>query len=135
MSVDHFLPKAKHPRLAYEWGNYRLARPKLNRNKSDSEAVVDPFHVRDGWFVLDCPSCLILPGDNLEDATRRNVASSIHVLKLNSNELADERCRWLADLAIDLISFDYLRREYPFLASEVERQGIVGQLKTLFALN
>lgn len=135
VSVDHFRPKAKHPWLAYEWDNYRLARPKLNRNKADSEAVVDPFRVRDGWFVLDCPSCLILPGDNLKGAMRRRVNSTISVLKLNSPELAEERCRWLVDVAISLISFDYLWREYPFLASEVERQGIEGQLKILFALN
>ena len=135
VSVDHFLPKAKYPWLAYEWDNYRLARPKLNRNKADSEAVVDPFHVRKGWFVLDCPSCLILPGDALKGNTRHKVSSTITVLKLNSDELATERCRWLTDLASNLISFDYLKREYLFLASEVERQGIKGQLKTLFALN
>ena len=135
VSVDHFLPKAKHPWLAYEWDNYRLARPKLNRNKADSEAVMDPFHVRDGWFVLDCPSCLIHPGDNLKGATRQRVDSTIRVLKLNSPELADERCRWLVDLAKNLISLYYLRREYPFLASEIERQGIKGRLKILFALN
>ena len=135
VSVDHFLPKTKHPRLAYEWDNYRLARPKLNRHKSDSEDVVDPFQVRNGWFVVDCPSCLIHPGDNLAGNTRQEVSATIDVLKLNSDELAAERCRWLADLASNLISFDYLKREYPFLASEVERQGIKGQLKTLFALS
>ncbi|MDE0103529.1 MAG: hypothetical protein OXN89_14225 [Bryobacterales bacterium] len=135
MSVDHFLPKSKHPSLAYEWSNYRLARPKLNNNKADSEAVLDPFQVRDGWFVLDCPSCLIRPGNNAVGTTRLDVVSTIRILKLNSNELADERCRWLADFAMNLISFDYLRREYPFLAFEVDRQGIIGQLKTLFALN
>ena len=135
VSVDHFLPKVKHQWLAYEWDNYRLARPKLNRNKGDSEQVVDPFNVRKGWFVLECPSCLIRPGNTLTANTRQDVVATILVLKLNSHELADERCRWLADLALNLISFDYLEREYPFLASEVERQGIEAQLKTLLALN
>ena len=135
VSVDHFLPKAKYPLLAYEWDNYRLARPKLNRNKGDSEDLFDPFHVRDSWFFLDCPSCLIHPSDTLEGNRRQDVCSTIQVLKLNSNELAAERCRWLADLALDLISLDYLKREYPFLASQVERQGIDGQLKTLLSLN
>ena len=65
----------------------------------------------------------------------QEVSITICVLKLNSDELAAERCRWLTDLASDLISFDYLWREYPYLASEVERQGIRGQLKTLFTLN
>ncbi len=135
MSVDHFLPKSKYPDRAYEWDNYRLARPKLNRNKADSEAVVDPFDVRDGWFVLECPSCLIHPGHNLAGSMHQDVSITICVLKLNSDELAAERCLWLTDLASDLISFDYLWREYPYLASEVERQGIRGQLKTLFTLN
>ena len=135
VSVDHFLPKSKYPRLAYEWSNYRLARPSLNRNKADSEAVVDPFDVHKGWFVLDCPSCLILPGYKLAANTRHQVSSTIAVLKLNSDELAEERRRWLTDLAVDLISFEYLKREYPFLASEVQRQGIKEDLKTLFGLN
>ena len=135
VSVDHFLPKSKHRWLAYEWDNYRLARPMLNRNKGDSEQVVDPFHVRNGWFILECPSCLIRPGHNLTGNTRQGVVSTIRVLKLNSPELAAERCRWLADLALDLISFDYLEREYPFLASEVERQGIEDRLKILLTLN
>ena len=135
VSVDHFLPKTKYPQLAYEWDNYRLARPKLNRNKADSEDVVDPFHVRNGWFFLECPTCFIHPGDNLSGTTRDEVTTTIGVLKLNSPELADERCRWLVDLADGLISFDYLKREYPFLASQIERQGIQGQLRTLFALD
>lgn len=135
VSVDHFLPKSKHRWLAYEWDNYRLARPKLNNNKGDSEQVVDPFHVRNGWFILECPSCLIRPGRNLTRNTRHDVVSTIRVLKLNSPELVAERCRWLADLALGVIPFDYLEKEYPFLASEVNRQGIEGQLKTLLALN
>lgn len=135
VSVDHFLPKTKYPQLAYEWDNYRLARPKLNRNKADSEDVVDPFHVRNGWFFLECPTCFIHPGDNLSGTTRNEVTATIGVLKLNSPELADERCRWLVDLADGLISFDYLKREYLFLASQIERQGIQGQLRTLFALD
>ena len=136
VSVDHFLSKAKYPQLAYEWDNHRLARPKLNRNKADSEEVVDPFQVQSGWFVLDCPSCLVLQGENLDGSTRHAVSSTIRVLKLNSDNLAAERCcRWLVDLANNLISFGYLKREYPFLASEVERQGLRAHLKTLFALN
>lgn len=135
VSVDHFLPKAKYPHLAYEWDNYRLARPKLNRNKADSEDVLDPFHVRNGWFILECPSCLIHPGDNLVGTTRDEVTATIGALKLNSPELAAERCRWLVDLADNLISFNYLKREYPFLASQIERQGIQEQLRTLFTLN
>lgn len=135
VSVDHFLPKVKYPQDAYEWDNYRLARPKLNESKGDSEAVVDPFHVRKGWFVLDMPSCLVRPGDNLDGRTRGEVAASIDVLKLNCNDLATERSDWLVDLAKEVFPIEHVRREYPFLAFEVERQGVEGQLKTLFTLN
>ena len=126
--------KSRYPSIAYEWNNYRLARPKLNRNKADSEDVVDPFRVRDGWFVLDCPSCLIRPGYQLRGDSRRDVSSTIRVLQLNSNELAAERCRWLVDVANGLISFDYVKREYPFLAFEIERQRLMHKLRTVFAL-
>ncbi|WP_419165376.1 hypothetical protein [Candidatus Palauibacter sp.] len=134
VSVDHFLPKTRHPQLAYEWDNYRLARPKLNQNKADSEAVVDPFDVCEGWFVLDVPSCLVFPADNLEPQTYAEVSSSIGLLRLNSNELAEERSRWLVALAEGRLSLDYVRKQYPFLALEVERQGVEGQLRTLFSL-
>lgn len=134
VSVDHFRPKVKYPKLAYEWDNYRLARPKLNRSKADSEDLVDPFHVRDGWFELDCPSCLVRPGQQLQGDTRRDVLSTIGVLQLNSNELAAERCRWLVDMGKQLISFGYVKREYPFLAFEIERQGLRHKLRTVFAL-
>ena len=135
LTVDHFLPRATHPCLAYEWDNYRLALKRLNQNKGDSEDVVDPFHVRAGWFVLDVPSCWIRPGDNLDRQTRDEVDTSINVLKLNENDLATERAAWLVDLAAGELSLEFVRKRYAFLAFEVERQGIEGQLKTLFALN
>lgn len=135
VSVDHFLPKAKYPKLAYDWDNYRLARPTLNQRKADSEDVLDPFVVCRSWFSLDFPSCLIHPGDNLRGTRRKDVKATISVLRLNSSDLTDERSRWLVDVATNRISFHYLRRQYPFLASEVERQGIRGHLRTLFALN
>ena len=86
--MDHYLPKVNFPEYAYEWSNYRLARPRLNSRKGDSVKVVDPFHVRSGWFVLDCPSCLIFAGDNLANGTRQQVRSTIEILDLNSEHLA-----------------------------------------------
>ena len=133
-SVDHYLPKVRYPDLAYEWSNYRLARPKVNSRKSDSEEVLDPFNVRSGWFVLDCPSCLIFAGANLEERTSRQVCSTIKVLKLNSDDLVDERCDWLVDLAKGDVSFAHLKKHYPFLAYEIRRQRIENQLRTLFAV-
>lgn len=64
-SVDHFYPKSKYPRLAYEWSNYRLARRKVNSHKGDTIGIVDPFKVKKSWFILDFPSCLVRSGDGL----------------------------------------------------------------------
>ena len=134
-TVDHFLPKARHPQLAYEWDNYRLARARLNGSKGASEDVMDPFDVQEGWFVLDVPSCLIFPGDDLDGQRRAEVAVTIDVLELNGNDLARERAEWLVDLAKERHSIEDVRESYPFLAFEVERQGIEGRLRTLFGLS
>ena len=135
-SVDHFLPKAKHPRLAYEWDNYRLARQKINGRKGDSEDVLDPFKVHTGWFVLDLPSCLVRHGDGISPKIEKEVDSTIDILKLNVDDrLVQERCDWLVSLADGEITIDFLDRHYPFLSSEIRRQGIMDRLKVIFARN
>ena len=131
-AVDHFLPKVDYPKKAYEWANYRLARPRLNESKGSCVGIVDPFDVESGWFVMDCPSCLIQPGDNLDRRVRQQVEFTIDELDLNSDFLTDERSRWMGDLATGDISFAYVNREYPFLASEVHRQRIKSKMTTMF---
>jgi hypothetical protein len=64
-SVDHFMPKRRYPKLAYEWNNYRLALPRINNHKGDSTDVIDPFIVQTGWFVMDFPSCFMKAGSGL----------------------------------------------------------------------
>ena len=133
-SVDHFRPKSKYPYLAYEWDNYRLARQAINTRKGDSEEVVDPFEVREGWFTLELPSCLIKPGTGLAKDTRKAVNATINVLGLNQDEkLVEERCRLLVSLADGHITLEYLDRHYPFLSLEVNRQGAYASLKEIFS--
>ena len=133
-SVDHFMPTSRHPHWAYEWDNYRLARQAINSRKGNSEEVIDPFTVQDGWFILDMPSCLIRPGTGISVEVREAVKSTIHILGLNSDErLVQERCELLIDLADGDITLNYLERHYPFLAAEVRRQQVCGSLKELFS--
>ncbi len=132
-SVDHFLPKSQHPYLAYEWHNYRLARQKINARKGDSERVVDPFQVESGWFVLDLPSCLIRPGDDLDKGTQESIDKTIEILQLNDDEnLVQERCDLLWELATGQITLGFLDRFYPFLSVEVQRQGMKQRLGEVF---
>ena len=133
-SVDHFRPKSKYPHLAYEWDNYRLARQAINSRKGDSEDVIDPFEVCEGWFILDMPSCLIKPGQSVTEEIRNAVSTTIDVLRLNSDErLVEERCRLLVNLADGNITLKYLESHYPFLSTEVRRQQVHGSLKQIFS--
>ena len=133
-SVDHFKPKSKYPYLAYEWENYRLARQAINSRKGDSEEVVDPFEVCEDWFTLEMPSCLIKPGQGIAREIRVAVNATINVLGLNRDEqLVEERCRLLVNLADGNITLDYLESHYPFLSSEVCRQEAYGSLKEIFS--
>ena len=133
-SVDHFKPKSKYPHLAYEWSNYRLTRQAINARKGESEGVIDPFNVCDGWFILDMPSCLIRPGRGISSETRIAVNATINILGLNNDErLVEERCRLLVDLADGDITLNYLDRHYPFLSAEVRRQDVFDSLRKIFS--
>ena len=133
-SVDHFRPKSKYPYLAYEWDNYRLARQAINARKGDSEDVIDPFIVCEGWFILDMPSCLIKPGQGIAKEIRKAVNATINILGLNSDErLVDERCRLLVNLADGNITLQYLEGHCPFIAAEVRRQKVYDSLKEIFS--
>ena len=133
-SVDHFRPKSKYPHLAYEWDNYRLARQTINSRKADSEDVIDPFEVCEGWFILDMPSCLIKPGQDIAQEIRDAVNTTIDVLGLNSDErLVEERCRLLVNLADGNITLKYLESHCPFLSTEVRRQQVHDSLKQIFS--
>ena len=133
-TVDHYKPKAIFPHLAYEWNNYRLARQKINARKGDSTDIIDPFKVRPGWFVLDMPSCLIRPGSGLDLTTSERIIMTIDILQLNDDDrLVQERCDLLTHLADGDVTMNYLDKQYPFLSSEVRRQGIESRLQTIFS--
>ena len=133
-SIDHFKPKSKYPHLAYEWKNFRLARQTINSRKKDSEDVLDPFAIRLGWFVLDMPSCLIKPGHGISRNVEVAVNTTINVLQLNRDDrLVQERCNLLVDLADGNVTLKFLDRHFPFLSSEVRRQGVSTSLKLIFS--
>jgi len=124
-SVDHFLPKSRYPNLAYEWSNYRLARQLVNQHKGDSLEVLDPFNIQTGWFVMDFPSCLVRPSNGLPAVLTEQINKSIKILKINEYDaFVQERCDLMLAFAEKNISFKFLSERYPFIASEIVRQGI-----------
>lgn len=123
-SVDHFLPASRFRNLAYEWSNYRFACAQANSYKGDSIEVIDPFLVRDGWFVIDFPSCLVRPAAHLPLQIKERIEKSIEVLQLNrADHFVQERCDIILEFLGGHLTLDFLFRRYPFLGKEIERKG------------
>jgi hypothetical protein len=132
-SADHFLPKSRYRDLVYEWNNYRLATEKVNSHKGESTEVIDPFIVQEGWFIIDFPSCLIRSAPNLSQVIAEQIEKTIGVLKLNTYDyFVQERCNIVLDFLDEHISFDFLSRRFPFLATEIHRQGGKDTLGAIF---
>ncbi len=124
-SVDHFLPKCSHPNLAYEWNNFRLASGRINSSKGNQVDIIDPFHVENDWFYIDIPACLLRPNPALDKPLKNRINGTINSLRLNQDDnYVQERCNILIEYARDDISMNFLWRRYPFLAKEVDRQGL-----------
>ncbi len=131
VSVDHFLPKSKRPELAYEWNNYRLTTQIMNNYKDDN-LIVDPFEIHNGDFILDFPSCLIKANPNLPREKIDKIQFTIDVLKLNSNDdQVQARCDIIISFVNEEISKQYLKRRYPFIAYELERQNLLDKIKEM----
>lgn len=128
-SVDHFEPKSVNPSRAYEWDNYRLAQEKINNNKGESTEVLDPFHIQPGWFVLDAATFFVKTNTGLPQNVTDAVNKTITILQLNSNALVRLRYTVLKEYSEGHWDLDFLRRRYPFIATELARQNLVDGIK------
>jgi hypothetical protein len=123
-TLDHFRPKQRYPNLAYEWSNYRLAMDLVNNSKGNSEIVLDPFLVTNGWFVLDKATLFVQPEPTLTDVVRTRVQSSINTLRLNHPRLVSQRFQILRNYIDGKHRLDSVQEKYPFIAAEIARQRI-----------
>jgi len=135
-SVDHFLPKSIYPNLAYEWSNYRLTSQKVNSYKSDNIGLTDPFIIKHGWFILEFPDCMVRAGNGLSSTDIATVERTIDVLKLNKDDIyVQSRCDVILEYIKGDISFNFLLKYRPFIASEIDRQKLSAcDLRTLFKI-
>jgi hypothetical protein len=135
-SVDHFLPKSDYPDLAYEWSNFRLASGRVNSSKGNQIHILDPFDIENDWFYIDIPTCLLRPNPDLGKDLRARIKGTINSLRLNQDDnYVQERCNILIEYACGDISKNFLQRRYPFLAKEIDRQGLAQEaLRELFKL-
>jgi len=124
MTVDHFVPKSAAPHLAYEWDNYRLCTLEMNRNKGTKEGILDPFVIQPGWFKMDFPSLQVTAESSLPSATARAVTKTIKSFKLNDETCVKARYAYLQDYMGNHRDFYSLSHDAPFLAFELQRQGM-----------
>lgn len=124
-TVDHYHPKSRYARLAYEWSNYRLALARMNNNKGESLIVLDPFTIQSGWFVLEFATLLVRPNAAESTVLQQRVQRSIDILKLNRDDaLVNLRFEVFKSYREGRLSLTDLDPKYPFIAFEIRRQGI-----------
>jgi hypothetical protein len=131
-TVEHYLPKVQHPNEAYEWTNYRYVSHTLNQKKGTKDDVVDPFLIENGWFVIEFPSLMVKPNDALRDPILKEVQESIIRIGLNDPaSCLEQRAQYVEDYCRGLVTFDFLRRDAPFLAAEIQRLGLIDLIKEM----
>lgn len=122
-SVDHYIPKSVNKALAYEWRNYRLACTRMNARKGKATDVLDPFEVQNGWFALELVGFQVVVGEGVAIDVASRVTRSIERLGLNADLCCDTREEYATNYWSNAIDWKHLRRNAPFVAFELERQG------------
>lgn len=124
-SVDHFLNKKSHPRKAYEWNNFRYASARFNSRKG-TKAIIDPTNLPLETFILDFTTFFVEVNSEQTFQHLSQLASeTITILKLNEDdELVEERMAYFKNYTEGHISFSYLQNQAPFIAHEINRQGL-----------
>jgi hypothetical protein len=131
-TVEHFLPKDKYPKQAYEWNNYRLVSGTLNGRKGIREDVLDPFQIENGWFIIDFPSLLVKPAQGLLPSIAQSVQITIDILGLNNEGTCLQgREAYIRAYCLGEIDFPHLKKKAPFIAFELQRQGLVQSIKSI----
>ncbi len=111
--------------LAYEWANYRYVSARFNARKGVN-AIMDPFTIQPEWFVLNFKSFLIFPNSTLDAVSREAIAQTIEILRLNSDDdLVNERLTYFREYVAGDVTFAHLKKRAPFVAFEIERQGLL----------
>lgn len=130
-SIDHFIPKSIAPDLAYQWSNFRYVSSRFNSRKG-TRTILDPFILEKEWFVLEFHSMLIKANPKLLPREQEAIFNTIAILKLNTDEiLVQERQSWLEYFSNGEISFAHLNRKAPFIAYELKRQGLTGDIASI----
>jgi len=126
-TVEHFLPKSRHPNQAYRWTNYRLVCLRMNGRKG-ARQILDPFKIKNAWFTLQFPSLQILIGSTMPSCLHSIATATISILDLNGEGSIKSRERWVRNYCRGHISSTYLQQNAPFIYMELQRQCLMGNI-------
>lgn len=121
-TVDHYHGKKAHPRLAYEWVNYRFACATMNSRKGEETDVLDPFTLTPNLFHLDLLTGALRPRIDSENPLFPAVKATIERLKLDDAKCRALRRKFYLDYRTGM-PLAFLRRDAPFVYQEAVRQG------------
>lgn len=101
-----------------------------NSRKKEYEDVLDPFSISPGWFVINFITMYVTPGAGLSQSGIDAINITINRLGLNDEgTFLQERLHWIREYCKDDgIPFVHLKKHAPFIAYELERQGLVQQI-------
>ena len=123
-TVDHYLSCEHHPRMVYEWSNYRYLSGWINSSKKTlDEAVLDPFQVEDDWFEVLLPSLQLVLTDAVPQGEQDRAKFTIERLHLRDDErVIRQRQQWYRMYQEGNLSIEGLEDVAPLIARAVRKQ-------------
>ncbi len=124
-TVDHLEPTSSHPKLAYEWRNYRYCEARMNSRKNNrgSKEILDPFEVRDDWFEIILPSLQMKLTDRVPAEKQIRAQATLRLLGLDHHEtVLRARSEILEAYLRGELTLKGLHAWAPLIASAVERE-------------
>ena len=122
-SVDHCVPKSQNSKAAYESTSSRYVSARFNGRKG-VKSILDPFRTAPSMVCAGLQSFLIFPNAMLDDAPSREVADTIGILKLNSDDdLVNERATYFNPYVSGHMTFAHLRGWLPSSLSRLRGRG------------
>ena len=118
--IDHFHPRSRYQKEAYEWQNLRLCSSNINKRKRDHD-VLDPFDVRDLTFGIVLATGSMVKLKKYDPAYETLCDKTVKLLGLNEHAYTKMRNDILDEYLRGEISISNLRKRNPFVYSEVRR--------------
>jgi hypothetical protein len=132
-TVEHFVPKSVNHEFAYEWSTFRFSFAARMNSRKGIKNVLDPFLTPVGLFYLNFPALLLnVNSTGFPDAIVSLANGTMAALSLNDERCVMARSHQLVPYCRQEITFAHLARMAPFMAMELQRQGLMTQIRQVY---